>query len=349
MKDLFLKRKQAFRKECVGYLRYVLNDHFVLFLLVLIGFLAYQYSQLLQDFPENHWPILLFLGIVSALLLAWGGIATYMEVPDKLFLLVAEEEVKSYLKGQTVRSLVFWTIVQTLFLILFAPLFLAMGYGLSIFLVYVLLLGTGKYLLFRQKASKFFTETGLDWDYIIVQESKRKQVLLRFFALFTQVKGVSNSVKRRAYLDFILKAVQKVPSKIWQNLYLRSYLRNGDLFALSLRLLLLSLLALVFIEQAWIAMAVVILFNYLLLFQLLALYHAFDYQYLTQLFPLDKGQKERGLQAVVRGLTSFVLIVDLVVGLVTFQEKQALLALLGAGLVLQVLYLPYQVKRQMQD
>ncbi|EKA16307.1 ABC transporter permease [Streptococcus sp. GMD1S] len=70
-----------------------------------------------------------------------------------------------------------------------------MGYGLPVFLVYVLLLGAGKYLLFRQKASKFFTETGLDWDYVIAQESKRKQVLLRFFALFTQVKGVSNSVK----------------------------------------------------------------------------------------------------------------------------------------------------------
>ena len=93
----------------------------------------------------------------------------------------------------------------------------------------------------------------------------------------------------------------------------------------------------------------VVLFNYLLLFQLLALYHAFDYQYLTQLFPLDKGQKEKGLQAVVRGLTSFVLLVELVVGLVIFQEKLALLALLGAGLVLLVLYLPYQVKRQMQD
>lgn len=349
MKDLFLKRKQAFRKECVGYLRYVLNDHFVLFLLVLIGFLAYQYSQLLQDFPYNHWPILLFLGIVSALLLAWGGIATYMEGPDKLFLLVSEEEVKSYLKGQSSRSFVFWTIVQTLFLLLFAPLFLAMGYGLPVFLVYVLLLGVAKYLLFRQKASKFFTETGLDWDYVIAQESKRKQILLRFFALFTQVKGVSNSVKRRAYLDFILKAVQKVPSKIWQNLYLRSYLRNGDLFALSLRLLFLSLLALVFIEQAWIATAVVVLFNYLMLFQLLALYRAFDYQYLTQLFPLEKGEKEKGLQEVIRGLTGFVLLVQLIVGLITLQEKLALLALLGAGLVLQILYLPYQVKRQMQD
>ena len=349
MKDLFLKRKQAFRKECVGYLRYVLNDHFVLFLLVLIGFLAYQYSQLLQNFPENHWPILLFVVIASALLLAWGGIATYMEGPDKLFLLVSEEEVKSYLKGQTVRSLVFWTIVQTLFLLLFAPLFLAMGYGLLAFLVYVLLLGAAKYLLFRHKASKFYTETDLDWDYVIVQESKRKQVLLRFFALFTQVKGISNSVKRRAYLDFILKVVQKVPSKIWQNLYLRSYLRNGDLFALSLRLLLLSLLAVIFIEQAWIATAVVVLFNYLLLFQLLALYHAFDYQYLTQLFPLEKGEKEKGLKQIVLGVGSAVLLLELLVGAVVFQEKIALLALVGASLFLQLFYLPYQLKRLVDE
>ncbi|EIC76554.1 ABC transporter permease [Streptococcus oralis] len=349
MTDLFLKRKQAFRKECVGYLRYVLNDHFVLFLLVLIGFLAYQYSQLLQDFPENHWPILLFLGIVSSLLWAWGGIATYMEGPDKLFLLVSEEEVKSHLKGQTVRSLVFWLFVQTLFLLLFAPLFLAMGYGFPVFLIYVVLLGAGKYLLFRQKASKFYTETGLDWDYVIAQESKRKQVLLRFFALFTQVKGVSNSVKRRAYLDFILKAVQKVPSKIWQNLYLRSYLRNGDLFALSLRLLLLSLLAVIFIEQAWIATAVVVLFNYLLLFQLLALYHAFDYQYLTQLFPLEKGEKEKGLKQIVLGVGSAVLSLELLVGAVVFQEKIALLALVGAGLFLQLFYLPYQLKRLVDE
>ena len=349
MKDLFLKRKQAFRKECVGYLRYVLNDHFVLFLLVLIGFLAYQYSQLLQDFPENHWPILLVLGIVSALLLAWGGIATYMEGPDKLFLLVSEEEVKSHLKGQTMRSLVFWLFVQTFFLLLFAPLFLAMGYGLPVFLIYVLLLGAGKYLLFRQKASKFFTENGIDWDYVIAQESKRKQVLLRFFALFTQVKGVSNSIKRRAYLDFILKTVQKVPGKIWQNLYLRSYLRNGDLFALSLRLLLLSLLAVIFIEQAWIATAVVVLFNYLLLFQLLALYHAFDYQYLTHLFPLEKGEKEKGLKQIVVGVGSVVLLLELLAGAVVFQEKIALLALVGAGLFLQLFYLPYQLKRLVDE
>ena len=349
MKDLFLKRKQVFRKECVGYMRYVLNDHFVLFLLVLIGFLAYQYSQLLQDFPENHWPILLFLGIVSALLLAWGGIATYIEVPDKLFLLVAEEEVREHIQKQSMVSFIFWLCVQTVLLLLFAPLFLAMGLGLPIFGVYLLVLGIAKYVIFRRKSSKFILANGLDWDFAIAQESKRKQFLLRFFALFTQVKGISNSVKRRAYLDFILKGVQKVPGKIWQNLYLRSYLRNGDLFALSLRLLILSLSALIFIEQSWIAVAIVFLFNYLLLFQLLALYHAFDYQYLTQLFPVGKGQKERGLKEILRAIGMFALALESLLGLLVFKDKILVLVLVGAGLVLQYLYLPYQLRRLVDE
>ena len=176
-----------------------------------------------------------------------------MEAPDKLFLLVGEEEIKLHLKRQTGISLVFWLFVQTLFLLLFAPLFLAMGYGLPVFLIYVLLFGLGKYFLFRQKASKFFTETGLDWDYVISQEASVSKSCFVSLPSLRRSRGISNSVKRRAYLDFILKAVQKVPGKIWQNLYLRSYLRNGDLFALSLRLLLLSILAQVFIEQAWIA------------------------------------------------------------------------------------------------
>ena len=250
---------------------------------------------------------------------------------------------------QSLVSFIFWVSVQTFFLLLFAPLFLAMGLGLPIFGVYLLVLGIIKYVIFRQKSRKFFLENGLDWDFAIAQESKRKQFLLRFFALFTQVKGISNSVKRRAYLDFILNGVQKVPGKIWQNLYLRSYLRNGDLFALSLRLLILSLSALAFIEQSWIALAIVILFNYLLLFQLLALYHAFDYQYLTQLFPVGKGQKERGLKEILRAIGMFVLALESLLGLLVFKDKILVLVLVGAGLVLQYLYLPYQLRRLVDE
>ena len=56
---------------------------------------------------------------------------TYIEGPDKLFLLVSEEEVKSHLKGQTVSSLVFWTIVQTLFLLFVCTLVFSHGLWLA--------------------------------------------------------------------------------------------------------------------------------------------------------------------------------------------------------------------------
>ncbi|EGV10751.1 bacterial ABC transporter protein EcsB domain protein [Streptococcus constellatus subsp. pharyngis SK1060 = CCUG 46377] len=85
MRNLFQKRRQVFRNQCLKYSRYVFNDHFVLFLLVFIGFLAVQYSQLLRSFPKNHLPIILALVVLLFLLLPLGRIATYMEKPDSLF------------------------------------------------------------------------------------------------------------------------------------------------------------------------------------------------------------------------------------------------------------------------
>ncbi|HEO6930782.1 TPA: ABC transporter permease, partial [Streptococcus agalactiae] len=53
MKKLFNKRRSLFLTQNSKYLRYVFNDHFVLVLMFLSGFLLYQYSQLLKDFPKT--------------------------------------------------------------------------------------------------------------------------------------------------------------------------------------------------------------------------------------------------------------------------------------------------------
>lgn len=71
MKELFAKRKQDFRQQCLKYLRYVFNDHFVLFLLIFMGFLGVQYSQLLRHFPTNHLPIIASLVILSVYPAFW--------------------------------------------------------------------------------------------------------------------------------------------------------------------------------------------------------------------------------------------------------------------------------------
>lgn len=45
---LFAKRRAHWRAQNLKYLRYVFNDHFVLVLMFLIGFLAYQYADFLK-------------------------------------------------------------------------------------------------------------------------------------------------------------------------------------------------------------------------------------------------------------------------------------------------------------
>ncbi|SQF70652.1 ABC transporter permease [Streptococcus sanguinis] len=345
MKELFAKRKQDFRQQCLKYLRYVFNDHFVLFLLIFMGFLGVQYSQLLRHFPTNHLPIIASLVILSLFILPFGRIATYLEKPDALFLLVREAEVKSFIKGQILRSYLLYAVLQTGLLLLLAPLFLALGlpvWGFGLYCLFMLVL---KWFLFQAKAKKFFTKNGLDWQALVAYEAARKQMILRFFALFTNVKGISNSVKRRAYLDGLTRLVGKQHGKTWQNLFLRSYLRNGDFFALTLRLLFLALLALVFVSQTWIAAAFAVLFNYLLVFQLTALYEAFDYQFLTQLFPIERGEKLKGTRQIITSIGISVLLAEVLTALLFFQDKTAVLAMLGATALLYLFYLPFKLRR----
>ncbi len=106
-------------------------------------------------------------------------------------------------------------------------------------------MGIGKYLLFSSKGQQIFTtETGLLWDFVISQRKRSVQVLLRSLLSLHGVR-VSNSVKRRAYLDFILKAVQRCLEDLAKSLSAFLFAK-WNLF-ISLRLLLLSLLAQIFI------------------------------------------------------------------------------------------------------
>ena len=349
MIEVLQKRKTTFRNQCLKYSRYVFNDHFVLFLLIFLGFLAVQYSQFLRSLPEDKSLLLIVLALAPLLLLPVGSIATYCEKPDMIFLLVKEEELKGYLKQQTLRATIFWGIVQTFVLVLFVPLALALGLSLTIVVVYLAVLFLLKVLIFQGKGKRFYNQAGLDWKRIVELENLRKQSILRFFALFTTVKGMTNSVKRRDYLDKLTSMVPKVSAKTWNNLYLRSYLRNGDLFSMSLRLLGLSIAVFVFIPQTLVAVVVAGLLTYLLVFQLLGLYKAFDYQYLTRLFPLEIHAKTRGLLQTVQSVTLFVVLVEGGLGLVVFEDKLFVLALLAFTAFLAYGYAPFKVRRLVDE
>lgn len=342
MKALFEQRRLRFLTQCLKYLRYVLNDHFILVLLVFSGFVLYQYRELLNHFPQTTWPIWLILGLVVVFLLSLGRLASFLEPADKQFLLPKESEILQQVNRAKQRTFLIWGAVQTLVLLLFWPIYLALGLSVPVIVGLLVSLLVLKWLVVNVKAKRLLTAHGsLAWQQALAYEKQRKQAILKFFALFTRVKGVSTSVKRRAYLDNWLKKVPQSSQQVWLNLYARAFLRSGDYLTLTLRLLVLSLLVLAFVRPVLLGLGLALLLDYLLFFQLLALYYHYDYQYLTQLFPVATGQKKANLLAFLRGLGVLVFILQ---ALLVWSVEGLVVLVLGMGLLLG-LYLPYKVKQ----
>ena len=98
MHDFFLLRRQRHQKKMMKYMRYVLNDHFVLVCLFLVGGLAFYYSNLLKQLPPDFPWSLPIVEVVWWLVLPFGRLATLVEPADMTFLLPKEKEMGKYLK-----------------------------------------------------------------------------------------------------------------------------------------------------------------------------------------------------------------------------------------------------------
>ncbi|MGT2935207.1 ABC transporter permease [Streptococcus castoreus] len=341
MKALFLKRRQEFQKQQSSYLRYVFNDHFVLVLMFLLGFALVQYSQLLKQFPSNHLPIQLGLVVLILLLLTMGSVATYLEEADQHFLLPKEEEVVVHIKQAERFSFFLWSTLQSFVLLFLYPIFDRLGFSVVFFILLLVgLVGIRKVLL-RYKVGQFLKATGLDWEKAIAFENNRKQTILKFYSLFTTVKGISTKVKKRTYLNSILKLVKENPENLWTTLYIRAFLRSSDYLGLFLRLLLLSSLSLVFIANAYLAVTLALVFNYLILFQLLSLYHHYDYHYMASLYPENRERKKVNLLTFLRTLSFLILLINLSL---CHSWKNALLLIVVMGII-NLFYLPYKLKK----
>ncbi|HEM9476519.1 TPA: ABC transporter permease [Streptococcus agalactiae] len=341
MKKLFNKRRSLFLTQNSKYLRYVFNDHFVLVLMFLSGFLLYQYSQLLKDFPKTHWPIIVIVSIIILMLLAMGGIASYLEPADKQFLLIKEEAIKEIINSAKKRTYIFWLVIQTLFLVLISPILIKLG--LSVFMITLLIFGLGiiKWLVITYKVKVFYNNQNLNWDAAINHEQERKQSILKFFSLFTNVKGISTSVKRRSFLDGILKLISKTPSRLWTNLFVRAFLRSSDYLGLTIRLVTLNILSVIFVNETYLALALAFVSNYLLLFQLLALGHHFDYQYMNQLYPVRLNAKASQLKGFLRVLSYAVTVIDSIL----IRELKPVILLIVLMLIVTEYYIPYKIKK----
>ena len=148
--ELFETRVRKYQKKSMKYMRYVLNDHFLIVLFFLFGFIMVQYSSWIQSIRELELPLLGLLGALLASVPFFGGVATLLEPADGIFLSVVGQDFKAYLQKAIRRS---WMLPILVMLastgIIFPIVAQAFGTNLSMFVKLFLLQVLFKDLLFR--------------------------------------------------------------------------------------------------------------------------------------------------------------------------------------------------------
>ena len=148
--ELFETRVRKYQKKSMKYMRYVLNDHFLIVLFFLFGFIMVQYSSWIQSIRVLELPLLGLIGALLASVPFFGGVATLLESADGIFLSVVGQDFKAYLQKAIRRS---WMLPILVMLastgIIFPIVAQAFGTNLSMFVKLFLLQVFFKDLLFR--------------------------------------------------------------------------------------------------------------------------------------------------------------------------------------------------------
>ena len=148
--ELFETRVRKYQKKSMKYMRYVLNDHFLIVLFFLFGFIMVQYSSWIQSIRVLELPLLGLLGALLASVPFFGGVATLLEPADGIFLSVVGQDFKAYLQKAIRRS---WMLPILVMLaatgIIFPIVAQAFGTNLSMFVKLFLLQVFFKDLLLR--------------------------------------------------------------------------------------------------------------------------------------------------------------------------------------------------------
>ncbi|MCD8874093.1 ABC transporter permease [Mammaliicoccus sciuri] len=154
--------------------------------------------------------------------------------------------------------------------------------------------------------------TFYQWETLIAIEHNHKMNYYKFVNMFTDVKVLNERTVRRRYLDVFLK----VPSSkkfnqdyMYKFLFVRSFARGKDAFFIVLRLLIIGLVLIWWIDQPVISAILGALIMYLLILQLSQFYKQQAYGLWPQVWPVSEGQ-------VVKGYHQFLINIMIVLGVI---------------------------------
>lgn len=405
MEDLWKKRSLLQREKMLKYAKYILNDHFVIVCIFLVGAMGYTYSEYLRTVaPEMIYgrviAVLIFTGIIFI-----GKLATFIETADAVFLLPKEHLLERYMYRAERHSLYLPVVLFFLAATVLMPLLVITSpivfLDLPLFVIYLGIMKdlelkvqhqklklislkkrakwtllavfcsfSGSLLtiavspfagiamalllqwLFRKKWMNRFSADNYQWEHMINKEEKRIRRIYQFINLFTDIPALKSSVKRRSYLDFLFKLIPAEHKRTFTYLYARAFLRGTEYSGLYLRLLIVGILLISFVNSFVLSIVLMVLILYLTGFQLLTLYFHFDNIALTILYPIKQTLKLRSFEQVIFAALALECLLLSAAALAGFSSIENL-ALLSAGMMFNIffslIYLPGRISKMKKN
>jgi len=205
------------------------------------------------------------------------------------------------------------------------------------------------YFFLNAQVRTLETSGQLQWKLAIETEDQRMFRVKRFYNLFTDVPGVNSKIKRRKWLDGLLKPIKPVSGNTYLYLFARGFIRNNEYIGLFLRLTIIQAIMLALIDNFYISLIVEMLFIYLVGFQLKPYFKEVMQNLMQRLYPISGKIKIADFTKLSTTILSVQWIVSAIAILYKFGLTMSSLIIIVAGLAVLIFvnyfYMPRQLKK----
>lgn len=194
----------------------------------------------------------------------------------------------------------------------------------------------------------FSSKNLFQWNKAIKRENARSFNIKRFYNLFTDVPGMSSKIVRRKYLDFIPNMIKANHERTYIYIFSRGFIRNNEYIGLFLRLTIIEMMILFFVNNIYLAALISGLFLYLVGFQLKPFYKQYVTNIMQLIYPVKTVTKAKDFQKLVGTVLSIQWLLSLIPTIYVFHISLAFGIVAGIGLLVILVYVYVVLTRDLK-
>lgn len=204
-----------------------------------------------------------------------------------------------------------WSLYTLLLIIYTSSYYVALGVKSIASIAAVFILIGLAFILYKSTNKHLFP-----WGKLIKIEQQHHMNYYKFVNMFTDVKHLKETAVRRSYLDPLLTTPKQKKfnaQHMYLYLFTRSFARGKDAFHIILRLVVIAIILIIWLQQPVVALIIGSLFMYIILLQMAQFYTQQAYGLWPQVWPVPDSKVIRGYEQFLNRLMFIIGIIFLIV------------------------------------